>query len=169
VTRSPKVIENGIVYEPIGIIRSGHTNPDDTPIQSVYADGCRGRAEILPEFAEGLLDLEGFSHIYLIYDFHRAESGNLIVRPFLQEAERGVFATRVPCRPNCIGLSIVKLLFREDNVLHLDWVDILDGTPLLDIKPYTARFDRIDHTYNGWHDGVDEKTARCRGKRGYSG
>jgi tRNA-Thr(GGU) m(6)t(6)A37 methyltransferase TsaA len=164
-----KVNRNKITYKPIGLIRSEHTNPAETPIQSVYATGCRGWAEILPEYVEGLRDIEGFSHIYLIYDFHRAESGRLIVKPFLQDVERGVFATRAPCRPNHIGLSIVKLLRRQNNVLHLDWVDILDGTPLLDIKPYTARFDRIEHTMDGWHNGVDDETARQRGKRGYIG
>ena len=87
------------------------------------------------------------------------------MKPFLQDVERGVFATRAPCRPNPIGLSIVKLVRREGNVLHLDGVDVLDGTPLLDIKPYTARFDRIDGTRNGWQDEVDEETARLRGRR----
>jgi tRNA (adenine37-N6)-methyltransferase len=166
---SVRVIGKEITYEPIGIIRSEHMNPDETPIQSVYATGCRGRAEILPAYTEGLRDIEGFSHIYLIYDFHREESGRLVVKPFLQDVERGVFATRAPCRPNRIGQSIVKLLFKKDNVLYLDCVDILDGTPLLDIKPYIARFDRIEHTYNGWQDGVDGETARQRGKRGFSG
>jgi tRNA-Thr(GGU) m(6)t(6)A37 methyltransferase TsaA len=154
-----------IVYEPIGIIRSDHTNPLEMPIQSVYASECRGRAVILPKYAEGLRDLEGFSHIYLIYHFHRADPAKLVVRPFLQDVERGVFATRAPSRPNSIGMSIVRLLFRENNVLHLDWVDILDGSPLLDIKPYIGRFDRIEHTYNGWQDGVDDETARERGRR----
>jgi tRNA-Thr(GGU) m(6)t(6)A37 methyltransferase TsaA len=163
------VIANRIMYKAIGVIRGEHTSSDKTPIQSVYASGCRGCAELLPEYAEGLRDLEGFSHVHLIYDFHRAESGSLIVKPFLQDVERGVFATRAPCRPNCIGLSIVKLLSRQDNVLYLDCVDILDGTPLLDIKPYAVRFDRIEHTYDGWHDGVDDETARQRGKRGYDG
>ncbi len=89
-----------------------------------------------------------------------------MVKPFLQDVERGVFATRAPCRPNAIGLSIVKLLRRDGNTLYLDDVDVLDGTPLLDIKPYTARFDRIDGTRNGWQDEVDEETARRRGRRG---
>ncbi len=157
----------GITYHAIGVIRSEHVSPEKTPIQSVYAHGCRGRAEILPEYADGLSDLEGFSHIYLIYDFHKAEGGRLMVQPYLQDVERGVFATRAPGRPNLIGLSIVKLLYRQGNVLHLDWVDILDGSPLLDIKPYVGRFDRIEPTYDGWQDGVDEETARRRGKRGY--
>jgi tRNA-Thr(GGU) m(6)t(6)A37 methyltransferase TsaA len=162
-----KGMAGGITYHPIGVIRTEHEYPDKTPIQSVYASGCRGRAEILPNYTEGLSDLEGFSHIYLIYDFHLAERWKLMVKPFLQDVERGVFATRAPCRPNRIGLSIVRLLYRRGNVLYLDGVDILDGSPLLDIKPYVARFDRIEHTYNGWQDGVDDETAHQKGKRGY--
>jgi tRNA-Thr(GGU) m(6)t(6)A37 methyltransferase TsaA len=161
--------ENTFTYRSIGIIRSDHTVPEKTPIQSVYANGCRGRAEILPEYTEALRDLEGFSHIYLLYDFHKADPGTLIVKPFLQDVERGVFATRAPCRPNRIGLSLVRLLYRQANVLYLDCVDILDSTPLLDIKPYIARFDRIEHTYDGWQDDVDEETARRRGRREYEG
>jgi tRNA-Thr(GGU) m(6)t(6)A37 methyltransferase TsaA len=154
-----------VTYHPIGVIHSGHITAEQTPIQPVYAKGCLGRAEILAEYAEGLHDLEGFSHLYLIYHLHRAGPAQLRVKPFLQDVERGVFATRAPCRPNPIGLSIVELIRREGNVLHLDGVDILDGTPLLDIKPYTARFDRIAGTRNGWQDAVDEETARARGDR----
>jgi tRNA (adenine37-N6)-methyltransferase len=98
-----------------------------------------------------------------------SESVKLIVKPFLQDVERGVFATRAPSRPNMIGLSIVELVRREGNVLYLDGVDILDGTPLLDIKPYIARFDCVQTLRNGWQDEVDEETARKRGKRGYCG
>ncbi len=156
-----------IAYRPIGVIRSEHLRAEETPIQPVYSAGCRGRAEILPEFAEGLRDLDGFSHVYLIYHFHKASGCRLIVKPFLQDVERGVFSTRSPCRPNPIGLSIVRLIGREGNVLHLDQVDVLDGTPLLDIKPYSARFDRIDATRNGWQDEVDEASARVRGRRSY--
>ncbi|MFA7159011.1 MAG: tRNA (N6-threonylcarbamoyladenosine(37)-N6)-methyltransferase TrmO [Kiritimatiellia bacterium] len=154
-------------YKPIGVIRSGHIAAANTPIQPVYAGGCRGRAEILPEFTEGLKDLEGFSHIYLVYHFHCAGPARLTVKPFLQDAERGLFATRAPCRPNAIGLSVVRLLKREGATLYLDGVDILDGTPLLDIKPYTAKFDRIATERNGWQDAVDAKTAHKRGRRGY--
>jgi len=160
-------MSESVVYRPIGVIRSEHTKPGDTPIQLAYAKGCRGRAEVFAEYADGLKDLEGFSHVYLIYHLHRADPAKLIVKPFLQEVERGVFATRAPCRPNAIGLSIVELIRREGNILHLDGVDILDGTPLLDIKPYTAKFDRIETTRNGWQDEVDDETARRRGKRGY--
>jgi tRNA (adenine37-N6)-methyltransferase len=98
---------------------------------------------------------------------HETDRTELVVRPFLQDVERGVFATRAPCRPNSIGLSIVRLVRREENILYLDLVDVLDGTPLLDIKPYAARFDRIEGTRNGWQDEVEETAARLRGIRGY--
>jgi tRNA-Thr(GGU) m(6)t(6)A37 methyltransferase TsaA len=156
-----------IIYSPIGVIRSGHVVAGETPIQPIFAKGCTGRAEVFPEYADGLRDLEGFSHIYLVYHMHCAGVAQLVVKPYLQDVERGVFATRAPCRPNAIGLSVVELVRREDNVLHLDGVDILDGTPLLDIKPYTAKFDRIETTRNGWQDAVDPETARKRGLRGY--
>jgi tRNA (adenine37-N6)-methyltransferase len=158
-----------IGYKPVGVIRSEHHTAEETPIQPTYAKGCRGRAEIFPEFAKGLQDLDGFSHVYLIYHFHQSGSVRLTVRPVLQDVEWGVFATRAPCRPNAIGLSEVELVSREGNVLHLDGVDILDATPLLDIKPYTARFDCIVTTRNGWQDEVDEETARRLGRRGYDG
>lgn len=155
-----------LTFKPIGVIRSGHARAEDTPIQPAYAEGCAGRAEVFPEFEEGLKDLEGFSHVYLIYAFHRAGPMRLLVKPFMQDVERGVFATRAPCRPNPIGLSVVRLVRREGSVLHLDGVDILDGTPLLDIKPYTAKFDRIETDRNGWQDEVDGETARRLGRRG---
>jgi tRNA-Thr(GGU) m(6)t(6)A37 methyltransferase TsaA len=160
-------MSQSVVFTPIGVIRSEHTQPQNTPIQPVYARGCPGRAEIFAQYADGLRNLEGFSHIYLIYHLHRAEPARLVVKPFLQDVEHGVFATRAPCRPNPIGLSIVQLVRREGNVLCLDDMDVLDGTPLLDIKPYNARFDRLDTTRNGWYDEVDEQTARQRGRRGY--
>ncbi len=156
-------------YRPIGVIRSEHTESDRTPIQPAYADGCKGRVEIFSEFAEGLRDIEGFSHVYLLYHFHRSAPPRLIVKPFLQDVEHGIFATRAPWRPNPIGLSIVRLAGRDENVLFVENVDVLDGTPLLDIKPYTAKFDRIDATRNGWQDEVDERTARERGRRSPAG
>ena len=159
--------ETFIIYRPIGVIHSEHVIPEQTPIQPVYARGCKGEVEVYPEFAQGLSDLEGFSHLYLIYHFHRAQSVQLLVKPFLQDELRGIFSTRAPRRPNAIGLSIVELIHQEGNVLYLDGVDILDGTPLLDIKPYTAKFDFFQTTRNGWQDEVDEETAQKRGKRGY--
>jgi len=154
-----------ITYHPIGVIRSPHTVRAETPIQPVYARGAEGRAEVFPEFADGLADLEGFSHVILLYHFHHAGPAKLTVTPFLEDAEHGVFATRAPCRPNPIGLSVVRLLGREGAALHLADVDVLDGTPLLDVKPYIARFDRRDGVRSGWQDRVDEPTADSRGRR----
>jgi tRNA-Thr(GGU) m(6)t(6)A37 methyltransferase TsaA len=156
-----------ILYWTIGIIHSEHTIEENTPIQPVYAKGCRGHIELCPEFVEGLRDLSGFSHIYLIYHFHQVRSVKLLVKPYLQDKEHGIFATRAPFRPNAIGLSLVELLSIDGNILHLDGVDILDGTPLLDIKPYTASFDLNNVKKNGWQDEVDEQTAQKRGKLGY--
>jgi tRNA-Thr(GGU) m(6)t(6)A37 methyltransferase TsaA len=161
--------ETAITYRPIGVIRTEHSVVEETPIQPAYAKGCKGRVEVFPEFAPGLRDVEGFSHIYLIYHLHKAGAAKLMVKPFLQDIERGVFATRAPCRPNAVGLSIVELVRREGNVLHLDGVDILDGTPLLDIKPYSAKFDRLETARSGWQDEVEEEAARQRGRRGYKG
>ena len=161
--------DDAILFRPIGVIRSQHLLPQQTPIQPVYARGCKGRIEIRPEFADGLRDIEGFSHLYLIYHLDRAGAAKLRVRPFLQDTEHGVFATRQPCRPNPIGLSVVELLKCDGNVLHFDGADILDGTPLLDIKPFTAKFDRMETTRNGWQDDVDEDTAKRRGVREFRG
>lgn len=157
-----------VTLQPIGVIRSPHRQAEATPIQPVYAQGVKGRAEILPEYADGLRDLEGFSHIFLIYRFHKASAPRLIVKPFLEDVPHGVFATRAPCRPNPIGFSLVRLVRREANVLHLEDVDILDGAPLLDIKPYVTRFDYRENARCGWQDGVDEPTAQLRGRRGFS-
>ena len=126
-------------YRPIGIIHSEHTDPAKSPIQPCYAEGCLGTVEIFPEYTEGLNDLEGYSHIYLLYHCHRAKPAPMMIAPFIQKTKRGLFSTRVPGRPNPIGMSIVRLLSREDNVLHIEAIDVLDGTPLLDIKPYSRR------------------------------
>lgn len=156
-----------ITFRSIGWIRSQHTEPTATPIQPVYAKDCLGRAEILPEFAEGLADIEGFSHLYLIYHLHRAPAAQLRVNPFLQDIEHGVFATRAPCRPNPIGLSLVRLIRREGNILHLSGMDLLDGTPLLDLKPYSPRFDAVENPRGGWTDDVSETEAQLRGRRDF--
>lgn len=156
-------------YHPIGVIRSEHTELAATPIQPAFAQDCRGRAEILPAYAEGLRDVEGFSHLYLIYALDRAGPARLLVKPYLQDVEHGIFATRAPFRPNPIGLSLVRLVRREGCVLHLDGLDVLDGTPLLDLKPYAPRFDPVENPRGGWTDEVDDETARRRGRRGYRG
>ena len=159
--------DDSVVFKPIGVIRSAHVCARQTPVQPVYARGCTGRVEVFPEFCEGLRDLDGFSHIYLIYHLHQADPAKLLVRPFLQDVEHGIFATRHPCRPNPIGISVVQLLRCERNVLHIEGCDIIDGTPLLDIKPFTAKFDGIEPTRNGWQDEVDDETAQGRGLRDY--
>ncbi len=153
--------------KPIGVIHSPHVDAKKTPIQPVYAEGIPGRVEIDPPFLPGLKDLDGFSHIYLLYVFHQAGELRLTVRPFLEDAHRGLFSTRAPVRPNPIGLSIVRLVRIEGRVLHVEDVDILDGTPLLDIKPYTRRFDDRLDVRCGWQESIDEETARIRGRRGY--
>ncbi len=153
------------VYHPIGIIHSEHTDPAHGPIQPCYADGCLGTVEIFDKYVEGLKDLEGYSHIILLYHCHRARPCPMLVKPFIQDKEHGLFATRMPGRPNPIGMSIVPLLSREGGVLHVGRIDVLDGTPLLDIKPYSRRFDRVDNTRNGWQDEVDDETASARGRR----
>lgn len=156
-----------ISFFPIGIIHSEHTVAGKTPIQPVYATGCKGTVEIFPEYAEGLKDLDTFSHIYLIYHLDRVNEVRLKTKPFLKDTEHGIFATRAPWRPNPIGMSIVRLIHREETILHIEGADILDGTPLLDIKPYTTRFDCIQTDRNGWHDDVNEEEAQIRGKRDY--
>ncbi len=152
-------------YRPIGIIHSGHRDPAKSPIQPCYAQGCTGTVEVFPEYAEGLRDLEGYSHIYLLYHFHLAKPASMTVMPFLQNKPHGLFSTRFPARPNPIGMSIVRLLSRQDNLLRIESVDVLDGTPLLDIKPYSRRIDCVLDTRNGWQDEVDDTTAYRLGSR----
>jgi tRNA-Thr(GGU) m(6)t(6)A37 methyltransferase TsaA len=139
-----------IKYKPIGIIHSPFKEPKGTPIQPSGAKGINGTVEIFPDYAEGLKDLEGFSHIILIYHFHLSKKASLKVKPYLDDEEHGVFAMRGPSRPNPIGISTVRLLRIEGTTLHIQDVDIVDGTPLLDIKPYVPEFDRREVQKRGW-------------------
>ena len=136
------------------------------PIQPTGAAQVRGSVEILPELTEGLKDLDGFSHIILLYHFHRMQGSKLTVVPFMDSQPRGVFSTRAPVRPNPIGLSVVRLLSIEGNILHIENVDILDGTPLLDIKPYVPKFDQHPVDRVGWleqaRDEVQSKRSDSR-------
>ncbi len=141
---------DGVLVRPIGCIRSPFTDPAGMPIQPAGAAGVRGLVEILPEFRDGLADLEGFSRIILIYLFHRSEGCSLRVVPFLDDREHGVFATRAPRRPNPIGLSVVRLVGVEGCRLVIEDVDVLDGTPLLDIKPYISAIDAFPDERCGW-------------------
>jgi tRNA-Thr(GGU) m(6)t(6)A37 methyltransferase TsaA len=134
----------------IGIIHSPHQEAAGTPIQAALATGVQGTVEVFPEYAPGLRDLDGFDRIWLVYWFDRAKAMHLTVKPYLDTAEHGLFATRAPSRPNPIGLSPVRLLGIAGNTLHVDGLDILDGTPLLDIKPYVPAFDAFEAKRTGW-------------------
>jgi tRNA-Thr(GGU) m(6)t(6)A37 methyltransferase TsaA len=149
---STRVEEYGqqIILRPIGIIRSPYRGSDGVPVQPVYARGCTGMAELRPELEEALKDLDGFSHLHLIYCFHQAAEPASLVKPHLGNSLRGVLATRSPRRPNPIGLSVVRLIRREGTRLHLDELDILDGSPLLDIKPFIADVDNRSASRAGW-------------------
>lgn len=132
------------------------------PIQPTGAAGVAGSVELLEEFVEGLEDLNGFSHIILLYHFHRSEDFQLKVVPFMDTAHRGLFSTRAPKRPNQIGLSIVELEKIEDNILHINNIDVLDGTPLLDIKPYIPEFDAQQDVRTGWFKQSKETVSKYR-------
>ncbi|MBN1890781.1 MAG: tRNA (N6-threonylcarbamoyladenosine(37)-N6)-methyltransferase TrmO [Thermoflexales bacterium] len=135
---------------PIGVIHSPFTNKKQTPIQPSRSQAV-GWVEVYPDFAEGLQDVEGFSHLILLYAFHQSSGCALRVKPFLDDQLRGLFATRHPCRPNPLGLSVVRLLARRAATLDIEGVDVLDGTPLLDIKPYVPDFDLRAGVRTGWY------------------
>jgi tRNA (adenine37-N6)-methyltransferase len=139
-----------IQYTPIGVIHSPFQDVEGVPIQPSGASGVMGTIEIEPEFQPGLKDLSGFSHIILIYHFHASEGFLLEVKPFLDDNPRGVFATRAPRRPNPIGLSVVRLIAVEGCTVRIQDVDVLDGTPLLDIKPFVPEFDSPMVERIGW-------------------
>lgn len=143
--------ENGTVnVEPIGIIHSPFTRQAGTPVQPCMADGAEGSVEVDEAYAAALKDLDGFERIWLLYWFDRAPEPKLQVVPFLDRVPRGLFAVRAPARPNPIGISAVRLVGIDGNVLHVADIDVLDGTPLLDIKPYVPRFDSFENSRHGW-------------------
>ena len=148
-----------IELKPIGIIHTPFTNPEEMPIQPAGAVGVQGTVEVFAEYRAGLKDLAGFSHIILLYHFHKSSKFNLQVVPFLDTEPRGLFATRAPNRPNPIGLSVVQLDSIEDNLLHIRNVDILDNTPLLDIKPYVPEFDAHMEVRTGWLEKARKNVA----------
>jgi tRNA-Thr(GGU) m(6)t(6)A37 methyltransferase TsaA len=147
---------------PIGIIRTPFTEREGTPIQPVGAEGVKGTVEVDSEFAPGLKDLDGFSHVFLLYHFHRSSGWTPEVIPFMDDQPRGVFATRAPSRPNPIGISLVRLERVDGAILHVEDVDILDGTPLLDIKPYLPEFDSREVTARGWLEENSDKAREIR-------
>jgi len=142
---------NDIRMQPIGIIHSPFIEKDVTPIQPIRSKAV-GKVEIFPEYEDGLDDIEDIAYIYLIYYFHRSSGYRLKVKPFLDDQYRGLFATRYPARPNQIGISIVRLLKRSGKILEVEGIDVLDQTPLLDIKPYVPDFDIRTDAYTGWYD-----------------
>lgn len=148
--------------QPIGTIHSPHKNIRDMPIQPRGAAGIEGRIVVDEVYMDGLQDLGGFSHIYLIYSFHKTQQTRLRVTPFMDNQIRGVFSTRSPLRPNHIGLSIVRLKKMEGNTLVVQDIDILDGTPLLDIKPYVQKFDAVADSCSGWLTASEEEIRNKR-------
>lgn len=138
--------------EPIGVIETPFREPAGAPIQPSRANGARGKVHIEPRFQAGLQDLAGFERIWLIYWLHQTPGSSLLVTPFLDQRQRGIFATRAPARPSPIGISAVRLLAVQDGILEVAGVDIIDGTPLLDIKPYVPEFDCYPDSKAGWFD-----------------
>ena len=154
--------KNTIEFQPIGIVHTPFKQIHNMPIQPASASGIQGKLILKPEFTQGLRDLEGVSHVYLIYYLHKVKNHQLLVIPFMDTVPRGVFSTRAPKRPNPIGLSVVKLVSIENNILYLENVDMLDGTPVLDIKPYVPTFDLQDEFRVGWLKETDDEVKSKR-------
>ena len=148
--------------QPIGIIHSPYYSIEDMPIQPKGASEVEGHIIVDEKYIVGLQDIEGFSHIYLLYSFHEAKRTELLITPFLDKQTRGVFATRSPLRPNHIGISIVQLKRVEGNKIFIEGIDILDGTPLLDIKPYIEKFDTVKKSASGWLQASDKEIKQKR-------
>jgi len=153
---------NEIRYKPIGVIHSPFKDVQGMPIQPTGAMGIAGTIEIEPEYCDGLKDIEGFSHIVLIYHFHLSDGYSLLVKPFMDDSLRGVFSTRAPRRPNSVGISIVRLVKVEGSTLHIENVDIVNGTPLLDIKPYVPEFDVQKNVRIGWLSDKADKANEIK-------
>jgi len=151
-----------IEFKPIGIIHSPYKKMKGTPIQSFAAKEIEGTIEIFPEYMEGLSDLDGFSHIQLLFYFHLSKKFKLKVKPYMDDQFRGVFATRAPSRPNSIGLSIVNLIKIEGNILYIKNMDMIEGTPLLDIKPYVSKFDDANVKKIGWLENKIHKLPKTK-------
>jgi tRNA (adenine37-N6)-methyltransferase len=151
-----------IHYKPIGRIHSPFQDIQGMPIQPSGARGVAGTVELFPEYSEGLKDIEGFSHVILLYHFHLSTDYALQVKPFLDDSIHGVFATRAPKRPNAIGLSVVRLVNVTSNIVHIEDVDVIDGTPLVDIKPYVPEFDVRQAERIGWLSNRADKVSKAR-------
>jgi tRNA-Thr(GGU) m(6)t(6)A37 methyltransferase TsaA len=154
-----------ISFTPIGIIHTPFSTLDGMPIQPSDASDVKGEIILEPPYEEGLRDLDGFSHIILLYHFHLSKGYRLTVTPFLDNVERGLFSTRAPRRPNPIGLSIVRLVRIDGLTLHVQGVDVLDGTPLLDIKPWVPGFDVRENARAGWLDDKQQDSRSLKSDR----
>jgi len=150
--------------EPIGVIETPFHEPAGTPIQPSRANGALGKVRIEPRYQAGLEDLAGFERIWLIYWLHKAAESSLLVTPFLDTRKRGIFATRAPARPSRIGISAVRLLAVQEGALEVADVDMIDGTPILDIKPYVPEFDCYPASKAGWFDESDSKRLLADGR-----
>ena len=151
-----------VTYRPIGVIHTPFTDVDGMPIQPIAAAGIRGTIDLDPGFATGLLDLDGFSHLILLYHLHEVRAPRLTVTPFLDDRPHGIFATRSPARPNPVGLSTVRLVRVVGSTIEIEDVDMLDGTPLLDIKPYIPAFDDRPGARVGWFTGRLDRLPEVR-------
>jgi tRNA-Thr(GGU) m(6)t(6)A37 methyltransferase TsaA len=141
--------------EIIGKIHTPFRTKEECPIQPIYSSDAEGQIEVFKKYDVGLKDIETFSHIYIIYLFDRAGEVQFVRSTFLDDEPHGIYASRHPCRPNSIGMSIVQLKKRYGNILVVKGVDVLNGTPLLDIKPYMPKYDIIESASNGWSDGLE--------------
>ncbi|MGE0084709.1 MAG: tRNA (N6-threonylcarbamoyladenosine(37)-N6)-methyltransferase TrmO [Desulfococcaceae bacterium] len=153
---------NTIEYRAIGLIRTPFIKADGTPIQPTAQGAAEAVVEVFPEYSQGLADLDGFSHIILLYHLHKSRQHSLTVKPFLDDKTHGLFATRAPSRPNAIGLSVVCLIKIEGNKLYIKEADMLDGTPLLDIKPYVPEFDVREVQKTGWLADASGKLEKTK-------
>lgn len=155
--------DDSIRYEPIGVIRTPFADPNGMPIQPTGEAAARGTVEVDEEYEAGLGDLEGFSHCILLYHLHAGgDDYDLRPTPFLDDVDRGLFATRAPSRPNPIGLSVVAIESVDGATLTVSGIDVVDGTPLLDVKPFVPRFDQPDDATAGWIDAADRTVTETR-------
>jgi tRNA-Thr(GGU) m(6)t(6)A37 methyltransferase TsaA len=143
---------NQIILHPIGVIHSPYNNSEDIPIQGRFKGDVEAWVELKDKYVKGLKDLDKFSHAILLYYFHKSDKENIERKPFLEDDKHGIFAIRSPNRPNHIGLSVVKIKNIVENKLYFTQVDMIDGTPLLDIKPYIKYFDCRENVVSGWLD-----------------
>jgi tRNA-Thr(GGU) m(6)t(6)A37 methyltransferase TsaA len=159
-------VPDPVTFTPIGVVRTPFAEHAGMPIQTVAASGVRGTVELNPAYADALADLDGFTHLHLLTHMHRTGGVSLRVTPYLDTVPRGVFATRSPRRPNPIGLSLVRLVRIDGSVLHVEELDLLDGTPLLDIKPYVPPFDDRAGARYGWFEqrAQDVHSVRADGR-----